>query len=154
MVEQNRAAEEEARLQAELNAQAAVRAPCKPTKTYAQQLLEVDQDDEELFALIADEIHKPTWLTPILCEFPQSLHPHATSRPLPCPCCVGSIVFRVVLEPRTVGCQNWLSNLLGLNSPHHCGLKPEGYSKIDREGHSSHEKDECLQHDIASPIHK
>lgn len=71
MAEQKKAAEEkEARLQAELKAQAAARAPCKPAKTYAQQLLEVDQDDEELFALIADEIREPTWLTPILCEFP------------------------------------------------------------------------------------
>ena len=42
---------------------------CKPAKTYAQQLLESDQDDE-LFALIADEVREPTWLTPILCEFP------------------------------------------------------------------------------------
>ncbi|KAI1797641.1 hypothetical protein LXA43DRAFT_909559 [Ganoderma leucocontextum] len=71
MVEQKKAAEEkEARLQAELKAQAAARAACKPTKTYAQQLLEVDQDDEDLFALIADEMREPTWLTPILCEFP------------------------------------------------------------------------------------
>ena len=71
MVEEKRAAEQkEARLQAELKAQAAARAPCKPAKTYAQQLLEVEQDDEELFALIADEIREPTWLTPILCEFP------------------------------------------------------------------------------------
>ncbi|TBU64810.1 hypothetical protein BD310DRAFT_287206 [Dichomitus squalens] len=71
MIEQKRAAaDKEARLEAELKAQAAARAACKPTKTYAQQLLEVDQDDEELFALIADEIREPTWLTPILCEFP------------------------------------------------------------------------------------
>ena len=71
MIEQKKAAaEKEARLEAELKAQAAARAACKPTKTYAQQLLEVDQDDEELFALIADEIREPTWLTPILCEFP------------------------------------------------------------------------------------
>ncbi|KAH9921989.1 uncharacterized protein BXZ73DRAFT_91683 [Epithele typhae] len=58
----------EARLEAELRAQAAARAApipvCKPMKTYAQQLLEFDQDDEELFALIADEIREPTWLTP------------------------------------------------------------------------------------------
>lgn len=71
MAMQKKAAEDKrSHLQAELKAQAAARAPCKPTKTYAQQLLEVDQDDEELFALIADEIREPTWLTPILCEFP------------------------------------------------------------------------------------
>ena len=71
MVEKkNAAAEKQARLDAELKAQAAARAATiKPTKTYAQQLLEADQDDE-LFALIADEVREPTWLTPILCEFP------------------------------------------------------------------------------------
>ncbi len=72
MVEKKEAlAQKEARLDAELKAQAAARAAAapKPTKTYAQQLLESDQDDE-LFALIADEIREPTWLTPILCEFP------------------------------------------------------------------------------------
>ncbi|KAI0651600.1 hypothetical protein C8Q79DRAFT_46492 [Trametes meyenii] len=64
------AADKEARLDAELKAQAAARAVSKPTKTYAQQLLEVEQDDE-LFNLIADEIREPTWLTPILSEFPK-----------------------------------------------------------------------------------
>lgn len=65
-------AEKEARLDAELKAQAAARAAsAKPMKTYAQQLLEVEEDDEELFALIADEIREPTWLTPILSEFPR-----------------------------------------------------------------------------------
>ncbi|KAI0757256.1 hypothetical protein C8Q80DRAFT_1091617 [Daedaleopsis nitida] len=64
------AAQKEARLDAELKAQAAARAAAfKPAKTYAQQLLEADQDDE-IFTLIADEIREPTWLTPILCEFP------------------------------------------------------------------------------------
>ncbi|KAI0639151.1 hypothetical protein C8Q77DRAFT_1152151 [Trametes polyzona] len=72
-VEQKKAvAEKEARLDAELKAQAAARAAIpKPTKTYAQQLLEVDEDEDELFALIADEIREPTWLTPILSEFPR-----------------------------------------------------------------------------------
>ncbi|KAI0374430.1 hypothetical protein BV20DRAFT_977104 [Pilatotrama ljubarskyi] len=72
-VEQKTAAvEKEARLDAQLQAQAAARAVCaKPTKTYAQQLLEVDEADDELFALIADEVREPTWLTPILSEFPQ-----------------------------------------------------------------------------------
>ncbi|KAI8995366.1 hypothetical protein BD414DRAFT_238598 [Trametes punicea] len=64
-------AEKEARLDAQLKTQAAARATsAKPAKTYAQELLEVDQEDEELFALIADEIREPTWLTPILSEFP------------------------------------------------------------------------------------
>ncbi|TFY61473.1 hypothetical protein EVJ58_g4493 [Rhodofomes roseus] len=42
-----------------------------PNKTLAQQLLETDEDeDEQLFAMIADEVQKPTWLTPILTQFP------------------------------------------------------------------------------------
>lgn len=74
--------EKEARLDAELKAQAAARAAsAKPTKTYAQQLLEVDEDDE-LFALIADEIREPTWLTPILSEFPRVPAPDRASSPM------------------------------------------------------------------------
>ena len=77
------AAQKEARLDAELKAQAAARAvPCKPTKTYAQQLLEADQDEDELFALIADEVREPTWLTPILCEFPSVPERSITSSPM------------------------------------------------------------------------
>lgn len=39
--------------------------------TFSQQLLENDRtDDEELFALIADEVSAPTWMTPIIDRFP------------------------------------------------------------------------------------
>ncbi|KAG2368737.1 hypothetical protein BDR07DRAFT_1447979 [Suillus spraguei] len=41
------------------------------SKTFAQQLLENDHtDDDELFALIADEVSAPTWMTPIVDRFP------------------------------------------------------------------------------------
>lgn len=41
------------------------------SKTLAQQLVENDRtDDEELFALIADEVSAPTWMTPVLDRFP------------------------------------------------------------------------------------
>lgn len=49
----------------------------KPTplnsKTLAQQLLETDDDEEEqLFAMIADEMREPTWVTPIQTHFIQA----------------------------------------------------------------------------------
>ena len=75
------AARKEACLDADLKAQAAARAS-KPTKTYAQQLLEDDQDDDELFALIADEVREPTWLTPVLSEFPSVPERSITSSPM------------------------------------------------------------------------
>ncbi|KZT74861.1 hypothetical protein DAEQUDRAFT_700968 [Daedalea quercina L-15889] len=51
--------------------QPAVIASPLPNKTLAQQLLETDEDDDEqLFAMIADEVREPTWLTPILTQFP------------------------------------------------------------------------------------
>ncbi|KAG1757312.1 hypothetical protein EDB19DRAFT_1891091 [Suillus lakei] len=41
------------------------------SKTFAQQLLENDRtDDDELFALIADEVSAPTWMTPVVDHFP------------------------------------------------------------------------------------
>jgi protein Tob/BTG len=41
------------------------------SKTLAQQLWENDRtEDEELFALIADEISAPSWMTPIVDRFP------------------------------------------------------------------------------------
>ncbi|KAG1834498.1 hypothetical protein EV424DRAFT_1468585 [Suillus variegatus] len=41
------------------------------SKTFAQQLLENDHtDDDELFALIADEVSALTWMTPITDRFP------------------------------------------------------------------------------------
>ncbi|KAG0703123.1 hypothetical protein DFH29DRAFT_803969 [Suillus ampliporus] len=41
------------------------------SKTLEQQLLENDRtEDEELFALIADEVSAPTWMTPVVDRFP------------------------------------------------------------------------------------
>jgi len=51
-----------------------------PKKTAAQQLLEADQDEEEqLFAMIDDEIRAPTWLTPIIDQFPTPRSPSRLS---------------------------------------------------------------------------
>lgn len=83
--EKRSSAAQEARLAAELKAQAAARAAVRPQgQTYAQQLLALDQDEEELFTLIADEMREPTWLTPILCEFPKvpSTEHSITSSPM------------------------------------------------------------------------
>jgi hypothetical protein len=51
-----------------------------PSKTLAQQLLEDDsQEENELFAMIADEVREPTWITPILTQFPAvPFHPSAS----------------------------------------------------------------------------
>jgi hypothetical protein len=41
------------------------------SKTIAQQLLESESaDDDEIFAMIADEISAPTWATPVIDRFP------------------------------------------------------------------------------------
>jgi BTG family len=49
-------------------------------KTFAQQLLEADKrEDEELFAMLADEISAPSWMTPVCDRFPVSAR---TSSPL------------------------------------------------------------------------
>ena len=60
----------EQQLQAQLRAQAQSRStlPPSPPKTYAQQLIEGDED-EEIFAMIADEVREPTWLTPTASDF-------------------------------------------------------------------------------------
>lgn len=42
-----------------------------PSKTLAQQLLEDDSREEnELFAILADHVREPTWITPIKTDFP------------------------------------------------------------------------------------
>lgn len=65
--EKSAAVVDEERIQAHLRAQAGARAK----KTLAQQLLEEDEEDEDqLFALIADEVAAPTWMTPMLDQFP------------------------------------------------------------------------------------
>ncbi|KDR84804.1 hypothetical protein GALMADRAFT_291127 [Galerina marginata CBS 339.88] len=40
-------------------------------KTFAQKVLEEDKEEEEkIFTMLADEISAPTWMTPILTQFP------------------------------------------------------------------------------------
>ncbi|EIN13616.1 hypothetical protein PUNSTDRAFT_94796 [Punctularia strigosozonata HHB-11173 SS5] len=59
----------EARLRANLDAHAALR-----SRTFAQQLLQHDEDEEnELFARIAQEVHEPTFKTPTVDRFPPTL---------------------------------------------------------------------------------
>ncbi|KAL0950835.1 hypothetical protein HGRIS_007596 [Hohenbuehelia grisea] len=42
-----------------------------PSKTIAQQILEEDkEEDDQIFAMIADEVAAPTWMSPILDQFP------------------------------------------------------------------------------------
>ncbi|KAF4623448.1 hypothetical protein D9613_001644 [Agrocybe pediades] len=42
-----------------------------PRKTFAQQVLEEDiEEEEQIFSMINDEITTPTWTTPILTQFP------------------------------------------------------------------------------------
>ncbi|KAF9452532.1 hypothetical protein P691DRAFT_756274 [Macrolepiota fuliginosa MF-IS2] len=42
-----------------------------PRKTLSQQLSEADaEEDEQLFAMIADQVRAPTWLTPVVDKFP------------------------------------------------------------------------------------
>lgn len=65
------AAIDEERIQAQFKAQAEARAKSQK-KTFAQQVLEEDVE-EELFAMIANEVRLvsgPTWITPILDQFP------------------------------------------------------------------------------------
>lgn len=70
------AAVDEAAIQAQLRGQAAARAKAQISarlerKTLAQQLLEEDEaEDDQIFAMIADEVAAPTWMTPVLAEFP------------------------------------------------------------------------------------
>ncbi|KAF7339737.1 Anti-prolifrtn domain-containing protein [Mycena sanguinolenta] len=77
----------ESRIQASINQQVEARARAyaaekqQRTKTVAQQLLEDDSEsDEQIFTMIADEIYAPTWVTPILTEFPKprSISPLST----------------------------------------------------------------------------
>jgi hypothetical protein len=62
-------------LQAQLPAQALARPMPKPVlPTLAQQLqVEDEEDEEELFAALADELRRPTWATPIANQFPSTI---------------------------------------------------------------------------------
>ena len=46
------------------------------TQTIAQSI--IDEDEDELFNMIADEIRAPTWMTPILNQFPNVPRPTVT----------------------------------------------------------------------------
>ena len=62
-----------------LQAQQPVQAVVRPTPkaalpTLAQQLqVEDEEDEEELFAALADELRRPTWMTPTVNQFPSSI---------------------------------------------------------------------------------
>lgn len=64
----------ETHVHAELRAQAQARSLAaqiqNPNKTMAQQLMIDDNEEDELFAMIADEVREPTWMTPVLSQFP------------------------------------------------------------------------------------
>lgn len=50
---------------------AKVNANAKQPKTLAQRLMEADaEEDDALFSMLADEMRAPTWLTPIIEQFP------------------------------------------------------------------------------------
>ena len=80
---------DEAAIQAKLRGQAAARAKTQinarlERKTLAQQLLEEDEaEDNQIFAMIADEVAAPTWITPVLDKFPspptRSISPLSTA---------------------------------------------------------------------------
>ncbi|KAF9473302.1 hypothetical protein BDN70DRAFT_774519, partial [Pholiota conissans] len=54
-------------------AHGSLRSQMAPRKTFAQQVLEEDKEEEEkIFTLLADEISAPTWMTPIVTQFPIS----------------------------------------------------------------------------------
>lgn len=73
--------EQEAQLKAQAVARVAAIMP--QGKTLAQQVIEADKDEEdELFILIADEMREPTWLTPILSQFPTVPAPQRSSSPI------------------------------------------------------------------------
>jgi len=69
-------------IQAKLPAQTLARPVPKPVlPTFAQQLLiEDEEDEEELFAALADELRRPTWATPTTHQFPSTIPPKSVSR--------------------------------------------------------------------------
>jgi hypothetical protein len=74
-------------IQVKLKDQATARAKAQVSaqlgrKTLAQLLLEEDEEeDDQLFAMIADEVAAPTWMTPVLDKFP---NPPRSVSPLSC----------------------------------------------------------------------
>ncbi|EKM60860.1 uncharacterized protein PHACADRAFT_247058 [Phanerochaete carnosa HHB-10118-sp] len=79
VVEVKRKGVSEEALQVQLKAQAQARALAVAGKTLAQQIICEADDDDELFAMIADEVREPTWITPTSSEFPAIPPPRSTS---------------------------------------------------------------------------
>ena len=51
-------------------------------KTLAQQLIEADESEEqELFSILNDELRAPTWMTPLLEQFPTIPKPQPQALP-------------------------------------------------------------------------
>ena len=72
-VEEHRSKFEGARVN-NSTAQLRVRSAEPVLPTLAQQLMvEDEEDEEELFAALADELREPTWTTPVLNQFPTSI---------------------------------------------------------------------------------
>lgn len=69
--------------QVQLQAQASTRpTPKFVLPTLAEQLqVEDEEDEEELFAALADELREPTWTTPVVNQFPSTTPPKSVSPP-------------------------------------------------------------------------
>ncbi|KAI0005443.1 hypothetical protein BJV74DRAFT_226350 [Russula compacta] len=69
--------------QVQLQAQALARpTPKFVLPTLAEQLqVEDEEDEEELFAALADELREPTWTTPVVNQFPSTTPPKSVSPP-------------------------------------------------------------------------
>lgn len=79
LIEEKKRQVSEMQIQAQLKAQAQARAAAAG-KTLAQQMISEDYDeDDELFAMIADEVREPTWVTPIASQFPHIPPPRSAS---------------------------------------------------------------------------
>jgi len=62
-----------------INVERAMQTMHRSSKTYAQQLLENDdQADDQLFAILAHEINEPTWVTPVDVSFFRPQSPSST----------------------------------------------------------------------------
>ncbi|KAH8100510.1 hypothetical protein BXZ70DRAFT_893153 [Cristinia sonorae] len=77
----------EAHIRAEIRAQAQARALAaqiqNPNQTVAQQLMIDIHEEDELFAMIADEVREPAWITPILSQFPSIPVPNRSANASP-----------------------------------------------------------------------
>jgi hypothetical protein len=73
-------------------------------KTVAQQILLADYDeDEEIFALLSDEIRDPTWMTPIASQFPHIPAPPRSPSPI-------SVMSTYSSHSRTSSCSSTSSS--------------------------------------------